>query len=413
MIARTYLRRIFLCFCVGLIAGLSSTILLYSLEWVWRFQNQHHETIFLLPILGFLLTYLFQRFASSFADSGRLIIEEIHDPKRVLPVMIAPFIFIGTLLSHFAGASTGREGTAVQMAASLTDQLSRVFQVEPSERKMLLVAGAGAGFGVAVGAPIAGVFFGMEMIFLGRLRIFALGECLVASAVAFGVGLLLRAPHTHYPRLGAIDFHLLDFLWVILAGALFGLTARAFVFTHHLLHKGLKKLPLALTWRNLYGGILLCALFYLEGTYHYTSLGLTEIQNALGVKVSFSMPLLKFGFTILSVGFGMKGGEFVPLVFIGTHLGSALSEWIPMASTVLAAIGFSAVFGGAANVPITCAILSCEIFGWHLAPYALIGCLVSYYFSGEVGIYNGQVKSAHHKLSALREWWMILRRREL
>ncbi len=77
-------------------------------------------------------------------------------------------------------------------------------------------------------------------------------------------------------------------------------------------------------------------------------------------------------------------------------------------SSVLAALGFSAVFAGAAQVPITCAILSCEIFGWQLAPYAIVACFMSYYFSGDVGIYNGQVRSAQRKLSAIGEWWQII-----
>ncbi len=405
---RAYFRWIFLCICVGLIAGLTSSGFLISLNWVWTFQNAHRETIFLLPVIAVLLTYFFQKYASEFSDSNRLLFEEIHEPQRVLPILIAPFVFIGTLLSHFAGASTGREGAAVQISASMTDQLSKIFHIKATERKILLVAGSGAAFGAATGAPLAGIIFGMEMIFSGRLRIFALFECLLASYIAYSVGQFLRAPHYQFTGPGSIDYQPINFLWVMLAGVLFGLVARLFVWTHHHFQKLVQLLPLKVLMRNLLGGILLASFFYFEASYHYTSLGLNEIQHALSERVSLQMPVLKFLATILSIGSGLKGGEFVPLVFIGSHIGSAMSEYLPLAPGVLAALGFAAVFGGAAHVPITCAIMGCELFGWRLAPFAFISCLASYYVSGDKGIYLGQIKSSHPKHSAIVEWWHLI-----
>jgi len=407
---KKYLRWAFLSACVGGIAGLASTLFLYGMNWVWRFQMSHHEIIFFLPLAAVLITLVYQKYARDFSDGGALVFEEIHEPKKVLPVRIAPLVFLGTLLSHFVGASPGREGTAVQVSASLTDQLSKIFNIENAERKILLVAGSGAGFGTAVGAPWAGIIFGMEMIYIGRLQIFAPVECFIASFVAFAVSVFLKAPHDLYPRLSIGEVHAMDFLWVVVAGAVFGLTARAFVKTRHFVGESIKKMKLKSVWLNFIGGTILCILFYEEASYHYCSLGIKEIQNSLQTQVSFLFPLFKFVSTILSLSSGFKGGEFVPLVFIGSHLGSALSQWLPVSSSLLASVGFSAVFAGAANVPITCTVLSIEIFGWSIAPYACLACLMSYYFSGGGSIYHGQKKSSHHKLSPWLEVLFYVRK---
>ncbi len=59
----------------------------------------------------------------------------------------------GTGMYYLFGGSAGREGIAVQMGASLSDQLAKFYRIEPEERKILLVSGAGAGFGAAIGTP--------------------------------------------------------------------------------------------------------------------------------------------------------------------------------------------------------------------------------------------------------------------
>ena len=122
---RKYLKWSFLSASVGLIAGLSSSIFLHSLNWVWQFQMQHHETLFAIPIAIVIIHIFYHKFAREKLDFGALVLEEIHDPKTMIPSHVAPLVFLSTLLSHLVGGSVGREGTAVQISASLTDQFSR------------------------------------------------------------------------------------------------------------------------------------------------------------------------------------------------------------------------------------------------------------------------------------------------
>jgi len=54
-------------------------------------------------------------------------------------------------------------------------------------------------------------------------------------------------------------------------------------------------------------------------------------------------------------------------------------------------MGFIAVFGCAANTPMTTVILGIEFFGFQAWPFYVIAALVSYFVSGHHGIYGAQV----------------------
>lgn len=399
-----YLKWIFLSALCGLLAGTAAAVFLLTLDWATRFRLEHPGIIWALPLAGLFIGGIYHHFGKDVAAGNNLILDEIHDPKKVIPFHMAPFILLGTIVTHLFGGSAGREGTAVQMGASLSDQLSRFFRIGPEGRKVLLTAGAGAGFGAAIGAPWAGVIFGMEVLSVGRLRLSAWLECIIASFVGFYTAVILGAPHSVYPVPDIPGFHFSLLLYVAAAGILFGLAANAFSRSTHLVERAANRWIAYPPLKPFFGGLILVALFYLEGSYRYAGLGIPYIQEALSSPASFKDPLLKSVFTSLTVGTGFKGGEFIPLVFIGTTLGSALALILPVSFGFLGALGFAAVFGGAANTPIACTLMAMEMFGARIGPYALLACFVSYYFSGHRGIYRSQRVQArkHQKLL----WWL-------
>lgn len=401
-ILKRYVKWIFLSAAAGILAGISSAIFLHLLDWATRARTIHPKLIMVLPLAGLVSGIAYHRYGKHVEKGHNLILDEIHDPKTTLPVRMAPLVLFGTILTHLFGGSAGREGTAVQMGASLSDQLSKFFGIDNGERKILLVAGAGAGFGAAIGAPFAGTLFGMEVIYVSGLRVFAVVECLIASFVSYYTSILLRAPHSKYPSITIPDFNLKVFGAVLAAGVLFGVAAILFVKLTHLIEGSYKRLSVQPWLRPVIGGGLLVFLYKLSGTYKYAGLGIPMIQKAIVAKSSYVTPVLKGVFTALTVGSGFKGGEFIPLVFIGATLGSALSQILPASPSLLGAVGFAAVFAGASNTPIACAVMAVEIFGLPIAPYAFAGCLMSYYFSGHRGIYHAQ-RFEQTKLEHLKE----------
>ena len=378
----------------GLLAGLAAAVFLFLLDAATNLRLENSRLILFLPAVGFFIGWLYWAYGKDVAGGNNLILEEIHQPKKIIPVRMAPLVFVGTVLTHLFGGSAGREGTAVQMGASLADQLTKLFKMDGVERRALLVAGAGAGFGAAIGAPWAGVIFGMEVIQVGRFQLFALGECLIASWVAYALTIFLRAPHSVYPGIILPDVSLKLIAIVIFSGMVFGLVAQLFIRLVHgieTLQKKIKFAPL----KPFLGGFILLALYTVIHSYRYAGLGIETIQNSLRFTTTFADPVWKGILTAITVGTGFKGGEFIPLVFIGSTLGSAMAGALGWAPGFLAALGFAAVFGGAANTPIACAIMAGEIFGWRIVPYAFAACWLSFKFSGHLGIYRSQKYHRH------------------
>ncbi len=382
---------------VGVLSGIAAAIFLTLLTLATDYRTAHPELIWFLPLAGFLIGLTYHQFGRSVEGGTGLILKEFHRPKTIIPFRMAPLVLLGTVVTHLFGGSAGREGTAVQMGASLADQLPTFLRMEKEERRILLVAGAGAGFSAAIGAPFAGTLFGLEVMQIGKLRFFALFECFIASFVAFYTCHLLGAPHTHYPEVMMPTYDLKQFFSVALAGVAFGLAANAFIKLTHLVEVVQKKLFSYGPWRPLVAGILLVALFHLEGSYRYVGLGLPVIIESFSKEGTWLDPVLKAGFTALTIGSGFKGGEFIPLVFIGSTLGSFLSTVLPVSISLLAAIGFVSVFGAAANTPISCAIMATEIFGWKVAPFAILSCWVAYFFTGHFGVYKNQMVARSKK----------------
>ena len=104
-------------------------------------------------------------------------------------------------------------------------------------------------------------------------------------------------------------------------------------------------------------------------------------------------------FTVASLGAGFKGGEVTPLFYIGATLGNALAPLFDVPFGLMAAVGFVAVFAGAANTPIASTLMAMELFGADLGVFAALACVMSYVCSGHSGIYRAQ-RVIHRKTDA-------------
>lgn len=383
--------------CLGVLSGLASSIFLHSLNYVTQLRLQNNFLVYFLPIGGIVSSFLYFTFGKNSSKGGKLIMEEIHQPKNKIPLRMAPLVFLGTMITHLFGGSAGREGTAVQISSSLADFLSHQFHLNSKERRKFLIIGISAGFGSVLSAPWAGMIFGSEVVTSGKIEKDSLIESGIASFIAYFITRLLHAPHTSFQAVLLSKNYLLLIFLAIGSGILFGLIARIFLELMHFIEAQVEKISLHTVLKTFLGGVIIVVLYQVLGGLKYSGLGLESIQNSFSVPASLLDVFGKMFFTVITLASGFIGGEFVPLVFMGSHTGSFLGSFFMSDLTFLTALGFCAVFAGASKAPLTCSIMACEIFGWSLFPFSLLACYMSFFFSGNKGIYKiSSSKKMHH-----------------
>ncbi|MDF2923873.1 MAG: voltage-gated chloride channel protein [Paenibacillaceae bacterium] len=387
----TFLKWTILGSAVGILTGTASAVFLTGLTYATNLRTGHPWLLFLLPLGGALVSCLYWRLGKNSSKGNNLILEQIHHGQEAIPLRMAPLVLIGTWITHLFGGSAGREGTAVQMGGSLAEWLGARLKLSAADRRILLICGISGGFGSVFGTPLAGTVFSLEVLAIGLIS----HEALLPAFAAGFVGNIVTAsfwgvPHIHYSMGEIPAMTIMVLLKVLLASVLFGLTSRLFSGLTHFCKKWFSQLLPNPMIKSAAGGIIVIGLVYLVRTRDYLGLGLPLIQDSFTGEMSPFAFLWKLLFTSLTLGAGFQGGEVTPLFAIGASLGNALSGFLDLYAPFLAALGFIAVFCGAANTPIACFIMGIELFGSDGAVYLFIACLISFLFSGHTGIYTSQ-----------------------
>jgi len=377
---------------VGVLAGLSSAAFLQTLSWATTLRVEHVWMLFALPGAGLVIGLAYHYLGGRSAGGNSLIIDEIHAPAAWVPRRMAPLVFVGTVVTHLFGGSAGREGTAIQMSGSLTDAFSRLVHLKPENRRLMLIAALAGGFGAVFGVPIAGCVFGLEVQAVGRMRYDALVPALSASLVGDLVVRAVGVKHMSLPQLAEIHLTAGLAFKVAIAGLAFGPPSTAFTELTHGIKRAFGSI---VTWppaRPMIAGVAVIGLVALVGNRDYLGLSLPLITKATanGAHIIGGAFALKLLFTAVTLGAGFPGGEVTPLFVIGATLGVTMGRLLGVPVPLMAAIGFVAVFAGAANTPLACTVMGVELFGGSGVVLFAIACVVSYIFSSHRGIYGAQ-----------------------
>jgi len=376
---------------VGVLCGVASAAFLWLLDRATEFRTGHESIVFALPVAGLAMGWVYERLGKSIQAGNNLVIDTIHDNGPEIPLRMAPLVLLGTVLTHLFGGSAGREGTAVQMGASLTDWVSHRLRLGPAVRRQLLVAGVAGGFGSVFGTPVAGAIFGLEFCVLGRIEYRALVPALVASVVADMTTRALGIQHTQYPLVPELALTpLLLVKWLVFAAVVAGVTFVFIELIHWLKRRGeqhVARLPV----RMFLGGLLVVGLWQLVGTSDYLGLGVpTIVRSFVDPNLPVSAFAWKLLFTALTLGAGFLGGEVTPLFFVGATLGSVLARVLGIPIALGAGVGMAAVFGAASNTPLALSVMAVELLGAAIFPHAAIVCALAYVLVGHRSIYSAQ-----------------------
>jgi CIC family chloride channel protein len=303
---------------------------------------------------------------------------------RIAP-QVAGVKALASALCIGGGGSVGREGPIVQIGSALGSTLGRLLKVTEGRMKVLVACGAAGGIAATFNAPLAGVFFAMELI-LADFTAQAFGMVVIASVTA---SVIARSVLGDNPFLTLPPFtvnHLGQYFFFAVLGLLAG--AVGVVFTR-VLYWVEDACDWAWRWpewlRPACGGILLgLVLLVLPELYGvgYPVLG-NGVAGVYAVGFLVVLMLGKVLATSLTIGIGGSGGVFAPSLFIGAMLGSAFGQVLAAIDPSLAGppgayglIGMGAVFAGASRAPITAVVIMFELTGEYSIILPLMAAIV-------------------------------------
>jgi CIC family chloride channel protein len=303
---------------------------------------------------------------------------------RIAP-QVAVVKALASALCIGGGGSVGREGPIVQIGSALGSTLGRVVKVPEPRMRVLVACGAAGGIAATFNAPLAGVFFAMELI-LSDFATQAFGMVVLASVTAsvIGRGVLGNAPFLHLPPFEVS--HLSEYLLFAVLGVLAGVVGVGFTRILYAVEDACDAVWRGPEWlRPAAGGVLLgLVLLVLPQMY---GVGYPVLSNGVAGRyaIAFLLVLMvgKMFATSLTIGIGGSGGVFAPSLFVGAMLGSAFGELMhviaPGAAGPVGAyglIGMGAVFAGAARAPITAVIILFELTGEYSIILPLMAAIV-------------------------------------
>ena len=388
--ASAFWRWIFYAGVTGIIGGFVGMLFHASVEWATEAREAHEYFLYFLPVAGIIIVGLYNAFNSYEDNSTDTVVRYTRHDGRAVPIVLAPLIFISTVLTHLCGGSAGREGAALQLGGSIATQVGYWFDVDKKEMRVLLMCGMSALFSALFGTPVTAIFFALEVSVVGIMQYSALVPCIAASVVAYIITQINGVPPTRFDLLNTPEITastiLLTIALAMLCAILSIFFCRAIHHSERLMHK-IKNEYL----RIIIGAVVIIALTKIVGSGDYNGAGMAVITRAVegGNAETFAF-LLKILFTVVTISAGFKGGEIVPTLFIGATFGCVFGNLTGMDAGLCAAVGMVALFCGVLNCPLASIFLSIELFGAQGLLLFVIAVGVSYMLSGYSGLYGSQ-----------------------
>jgi chloride channel protein, CIC family len=329
-------------------------------------------SVMLVPATGGLIVgVLMYRFVGEERHHGVAgIMEAVALAGGRLRYKRIPIKTVAASISIGAGASVGPEDPSVQIGANLGSFFGQVLRQSDDRTRTLVAAGAAGAIAAAFNAPIAGIFFALELI-IGELSGGLFGSVALAAVISavFIQAVSGAEPAFHVPTYefnSPLELPLYLALGV-LAGIVSALYIRAIYKAHDVFHE--LKAP---RWvKPAIAGILVGVVgIFLPQIFGVGYSTIEQILNGQTFSLGLLIALLvaKLILTPVSIGGGFPGGVFAPALFLGATLGAAFGTIVqlaipgyPIVPPAFAMVGMAAVLAGAVHAPLTAIILLFEM----------------------------------------------------
>jgi chloride channel protein, CIC family len=294
-----------------------------------------------------------------------------------------------TMLSNGAGASLGMEAGYTQLGSGIFSTIGEYLRLRRADMRVFVTSGAAAAIAAAFNAPLAGTFYGYELI-LGSYTPVALAPVAFAAICSALVqrGLGDTRPLFEVPGTTPIDLRsYVIFAAMGVAAALISILSMTAVTW---VERGMRRVAIVDWLRPCAGGVMLSAVAFaypqVLGSGHGGIQYHFETHWALDVLVA--LLAAKIVASAVSVGSGFRGGLFSSSLFIGCIFGAICAQVAAQFDPSFAAqrpafmlVGMGAVAAGIIGAPFTMVFLVLEATGDF--PVS-IGVLVSVIMSATI-----------------------------
>jgi len=382
---------------VGAIGGTVGSVFHLLIDYVTEVRLNNRWVVFLLPLGGLLITYLYRLFKKEGKIDTNRVILSIREEQNI-PLIMVPLIFVSTVITHFLGGSAGREGAALQLGGGIGYNIGRLIKLNGKDMHIIIRCGMAAVFAALFGTPLTAAIFALEVIRVGIFNYAGLLPCIISAVTGFGISGIFGIKPVRFFVAETVMSPLSTIKIVVLA-VLCALISILFCVSIHKTEVCMKKYIKNRYLRTAVGAvvIVLLSLLFLSGDYN--GAGTSVIEKAMAGEVKPEAFIIKIIFTAITIAAGFKGGEIVPAFFVGATFGCAVAPLLGLNPALAAATGFVCLFCGVVNCPLASIILAYEVFGGANILFFAVACGVSYMMSGYFGLYNSQ-QFIYSKLTA-------------
>ena len=331
----------------------------------------------LMGLIGLLLTRYRPRQTVDPIESNAL-----HGGRMSLGDSL--IVAIQTMISNGAGASVGLEAAYAQIGGVIGSKLGLAFRLRRNDMRILVGAGAGAAIGAAFNAPLAGAFYGFELV-IGTYSLANLAPVLLASVASVGVMHLFEGGSMSTEIIVTSSIQPIDYVPILALGmacALLGiLVMRGVTFTETIVRW--TGLPAWL--RPVAGGLIVGCLGLI--TPRILSAGHGAMQYELANQTTISaiaiLFLMKSLASAISLGTGFRGGLFFASLLLGTLVGKLWSAGLALVvhgpalpADVCAIVGMASFAVAVVGGPLTMVFLALESTGSLPLTIAVLAAVV-------------------------------------
>ena len=338
-------------------------------DWLGGLPNAR---LILIPAIGGLLvgpiTYILAPGARGHSVPEVMVALDSRGGR--LPATSAVGKIVAATLTIGSGGSVGRQGPVVFLGAAFGSLAGRILQLNEQTMRLLAAAGAAGGVAAIFNAPIAGVFFALEVL-LRRFSTRNFSVVVLSSVVATVTAIALRGDELAIP-VPSYDFsNALEAPLFAVLGVGCGILGVAFIRLFYWIEDRFTRVSGLPGWLlPAIGGAMVGALALLDSSI----LGIREDarDSALlgneAIEAMLLLLLLKMAATSITAGSGGSGGVFFPTLFMGAMVGGVFGEVgnlllpdIVEEPGAFASVGMAATFAGASRAPITSVLFLVEM----------------------------------------------------